>query len=272
MEYTFYQVEKKKPLAWVFLNRPEKKNAMNAPAWKELIPIMDDLDSDENIRVVIIGGKGTMFSAGIDLMGMIPELPELLEKEQKGGTKLRLYQKILRMQEGLSCIEWCGKPVIAAVHGKCIGAGLDMITACDIRLCSDDAEFSLREAAVGITADMGVLQRISNICGQGVARELAFTARNIGAARAKEIHLVNEVFPGHDELMVGAERLAIEIAANSPLAVRGAKAVLKQMVANRVDESLVFNAAMSAAVIPSNDLMEAVAAFSQKRKPNFSGS
>ncbi|MBN2159499.1 MAG: crotonase/enoyl-CoA hydratase family protein [Spirochaetes bacterium] len=272
MEYTFYKVEKKESIAWVYLNRSEKKNAMNAPAWKELIPIMQDLDGDGNIRVIIIAGKGTMFCAGIDLMGMISELPELLEKEQKGGTKLSLYQKILGMQDGLSCIEWCSKPVIAAVHGKCIGAGLDMITACDIRLCSEDAEFSLREAAVGITADMGVLQRISNICGQGIARELAFTACDINAARAKEIHLVNQVFTDHDELMTGAERFAMDIAANSPLAVRGAKAVLKQMFASRVGESLVFNAAMSAVVIPSNDLMEAVAAFTQKRKPNFTGS
>jgi enoyl-CoA hydratase len=176
------------------------------------------------------------------------------------------------MQDGLSCIEQCRKPVIAAVHGKCIGAGLDLITACDIRLCTEDAEFSLREAAVGFVADMGVLQRISNIVGQGMTRELAFTAKNIQAKRAMEMHLVNEVFKNHDELMKGAERVAMEIAGNSPVAVKATKLVLNQLVAAPVKENLVFNAAVSAAVVPSNDLMEAVTAFTQKRKPTFTGS
>jgi enoyl-CoA hydratase len=272
MEYKFYQIEKKAPLAWVYLNRPEKRNAMNPPAWTELIPIMKDLDADDAIRAIIIAGRGTIFSGGIDLLGMIPDMPELMDKEQKGGVKLRLYEKILRMQDGLSCIEQCRKPVIAAVHGKCIGAGLDLITACDIRLCTEDAEFSLREAAVGFVADMGVLQRISNIVGQGMTRELAFTAKNIQAKRAMEMHLVNEVFKNHDELMKGAERVAMEIAGNSPVAVKATKLVLNQLVAAPVKENLVFNAAVSAAVVPSNDLMEAVTAFTQKRKPTFTGS
>ncbi len=272
MAYTFYQVEKKPPIAWVYLNRPEKKNAMNAPAWTELIPIMKELDEDDEVRAVILAGQGSIFCGGIDLIGIIPELPELTEKEQKGGTKLSLYGKILKMQEGLSCIERCRKPVIAAVHGKCIGAGLDMICACDIRLCTDDAEFSLREAAVAIVADMGVLQRISNIVGQGVARELAYTAKNISAKRALAVNLVNETFKDRDGLMNAAEETAREIAANSPLAVRAAKMVLNQMFAARVHDSLMFNAALSTCIIPSNDLYEAVGAFSQKRKPSFTGS
>jgi enoyl-CoA hydratase len=272
MAYTYYMVEKKPPIAWVYLNRPEKKNAMNQPAWTELIPIMKELDDDEEIRVIILAGKGTMFCGGIDLLGMIPQLPELMEKEQKGGVKLSLYRKILNMQDGLSCIEQCRKPVIAAVHGKCIGAGLDMITACDIRLCTDDAEFSLREAAVAIVADMGVLQRISTIAGQGVVRELAYTAKNISAKRALEVNLVNATFRDQDGLMRGAEEMAMEIAANSPLAVKAAKMVLNQMFAAQVRESLAFNAALSTCIIPSNDLYEAVGAFSQKRKPSFTGS
>jgi enoyl-CoA hydratase len=271
MEYKFYQIEKKPPVAWIYLNRPEKKNAMNPPAWTELIPIMKDVDEDDAIRAAIIAANGDIFSAGIDLVGMAPELPELMDKEQKGGVKFSLYHKILRMQEGLTCIERCRKPVIAAVHGKCIGAGLDLITACDIRYCTEDAEFSLREAAVAIVADMGVLQRISGIAGQGIARELAFTARNIPAQKAREMHLVNEVFSGKDALLSGAERCAMDIAANSPLAVKATKLVLNQLVASQVNESLVFNAAMSAAIIPSNDMLEAFTAFAQKRKPSFSG-
>jgi enoyl-CoA hydratase len=272
MGYEFYSVEKKPPIAWVWLNRPDKKNAMHPPAWTELIPIMKDLDDDDQIRAIIIAGKGTIFCAGIDLMGMVAVIPELVEKDQKGGVKLSLYKKIIKMQEGLSCIEQCRKPVIAAVHSKCIGAGLDMAVACDIRLCTEDAEFSLRETAVAIVADMGVLQRITNIVGQGIARELAYTAKNIGARRAQAVNLVNEVFPNQDEMLKAAERMAQEIAANSPIAVKATKMVLNQLVASQVNENLLFNAVMSAAIIPSNDLFEAVTAFSQKRKPNFSGS
>ena len=158
--YEFYLVEKNPPVAWVYLNPPDKLNAMHQPAWAESIPIFADLDADEDIKVVIIAGKGRCFSAGIDLIGMAAFTPELLDKDQKGATKWKFLPKIQAMQETMSCIERCRKPVIAAVHGYCIGAGLDMITACDIRLCSQDATFSLREAAVGFVADVGVLQRI----------------------------------------------------------------------------------------------------------------
>lgn len=270
--YTFYIVEKNPPVARVYLNRPEKKNAMNPPAWKETRPIFEDLDHDPDIRAVIISGKGGCFSAGIDLMEMAAELPELMDAAQKGGVKQRLLHKIYPLQDAMSCIEWCRKPVIAAVHGYCIGAGLDMATACDIRICSQDAEFCLKEAAVGFVADVGVLQRIPLIVGQGIARELAYTARPITARRAKEILLVNEIFSDHDALMAGAERLAKEIAGNSPLAVQATKEVLNFGVRKSVEDGLKYTASMSANIIPSDDLMEAVNAFLQKRKPVFPGS
>lgn len=138
-EYDFYLVEKEPPLAWVYLNRPHKKNAMNPPAWKESPAIFKDLDRDPEIRAVILAGKGSDFCAGIDLVGMMPALPELMDPAQKGGVKWRFLPKLHALQEAMSCIENCRKPVIAAIHGRCIGAGLDMAAACDIRLCSKDA-------------------------------------------------------------------------------------------------------------------------------------
>ncbi len=270
-EYSFYLVEKKPPVAWVYLNRPDKKNAMNPPAWKESIPLFKELDEDPEIRVIILAGKGSGFSAGIDLIGMIPEMPELLESEQKGGTKWKFIPKINALQDTMSCIEWCKKPVIAAIHGHCIGAGLDMVTACDIRICSKDAVFSLREAAVGFVADVGVLQRLPNIVGQGITRELAFTAKDIDADRAKKILLVNEVFDTHEELLSAAQKLAEEISANSPLAVQASKDVLNNGVGKSVNDGLKYVASISSNIIPSNDLMEAVTAFSEKRKPKFTG-
>ena len=270
-EYQFYLVEKKPPIAWVYLNRPEKKNAMNPPAWKETLPIFADLDQDPEIRAVIISGKGSCFTGGIDLIEMAIELPELMDKEQKGGIKWRLIKKIHALQDTMSCIEWCRKPVIAAIHGYCIGAGLDMATACDIRLCSADAEFSLKESAVGFVADVGVLQRIPLIVGQGIARELAFTARHFDAARAREILLVNEIFSDYEELMKGAEALALSIAENSPLAVEASKEVLNYGVGKSIDDGLKYVASTSANIIPSHDLFEAFTAFGEKRKPRFTG-
>ncbi len=267
----FYLVEKKPPVAWVFLNRPEKKNAMGPAAWTEPVEIFADLDNDPEIRVVIIAGKGSCFSAGIDLMGMVPQLSELMDKNQTGGTKWKLLLKIKHLQDGISAIEKCRKPVIAAIHGHCVGAGLDMATACDIRICSADTQFSLKEAAVGFVADVGVLQRIPLIVGQGHARELAYTARSITAMRAKEIQLVNAVYPDPATLMVQAQQLAQEIADNSPLAVQASKDVLNYGVGKSTDDGLKYVASVSANIIPSSDLMEAISAFSEKRKPHFTG-
>ncbi len=270
-DYEFYLVEKKPPVAWVYLNRPSKKNAMNPPAWRESIPIFDDLDKDPDIRAIVLSGKGSCFCGGIDLMEMVTEMPELMDQSQKGGVKWKLLSKIYPLQDTMSCIEWCRKPVIAAIHGFCLGTGLDMATACDIRICSKDAIFSLREAALGFVADVGVLQRIPLIVGQGHARELAYTARKITAQRAKEILLVNDVYDTYDILMEQAEALANEIAERSPLAVQASKDVLNYGVGKSVDDGLKYVASISSNIIPSNDLMEAITAFSQKRKPVFSG-
>ncbi len=267
----FYLVDKKPPIAWVYLNRPDKKNAMNPPAWSEPPAIFADLDADPEIRAVVLAGKGACFSAGIDLMGMTAELPELMDEKQKGGVKWRFLPKLHNLQKAITCIEDCRKPVIAAIHGHCVGAGLDMATACDIRLCSEDAVFSLREVAVGFVADVGVLQRIPRIVGEGMARELAFTAKNFDAARAKEIRLVNAVYPTAEDLFAGAEQMASEIAANSPLAVQASKDVLNFSMDNSTADSLKYVAAVSSNIIPSDDLMEAMTAFMEKRKPEFSG-
>lgn len=270
-EYEFYIVEKKPPIAWVYLNRPEKKNAMGPAAWKEILPIFEDLDNDPDIRAIIIAAKGPCFTAGIDLMGMMPELPEILDNEQKGGVKWKLLKKIKELQDSMSCIEWCRKPVIAAIHGYCIGAGLDMSTACDIRLCTQDAIFSLREAAVGFVADVGVLQRIPLIVGQGHARELAYTAKNFTAQRAKEILLVNDVYENQESLYQNAEKLALDISESAPLAVQASKDVLNYGIGKSVEEGLQYVASMSTNIVPSKDLMEAVTAFTEKRKPKFTG-
>lgn len=268
----FYRFEKKGELAWIFLNRPEKKNAMGPEAWEELIPIFAEIDADEQIRVAIIAGEGKDFSAGIDLMAMAPLIPALAQWDRSARGTVQLFKAIFPLQEAISSVEKCAKPVICAFHGYCIGAALDLGSACDIRLASADALISLREAAVSFIADVGVLQRLPHIVGQGITREMAFTARYIEAGRAREINLVNEIFPDKESLLRGAEKLAREIASQAPLAVQGAKEVLNYCRGKSIAEGLEYVAARSAMILPSADLAEAMASFVEKRSPQYHGS
>lgn len=267
----FYQVEKRDRLAWVYLNQETKRNAMGPAAWFEPVGIMEELDNDHDIRAIIVAGRGICFSAGIDLKEMVPEIGELMNPDQTGAIKWRLLPKIRKLQTGISAFASCRKPVIAAIHGHCIGAGLDLATACDIRICSQDAQFCLKEAAVGFVADVGVLQRLPLIVGQGHTRELAYTARTIDAQRALEIGLVNAVFADEQSLFAEAEKMALEIANNSPLAVQASKDVLNYCAGKSVEDGLQYVASISTNIIPSRDFQEAVAAFKEKRTPKFSG-
>lgn len=268
-EQKFYLVEKRDKVAWLYLNRANKLNAMGPAAWSEPLKIIEDLDRDKNIRAIVIAGKGTCFSAGIDLKEMIPQLDELMSKDQSGATKWDLLPKIHALQDGISAFARCRKPVIAAIHGHCVGAGLDLATACDLRICSEDATFSLREAAVGFVADVGVLQRLPAIIGQGFTRELAYTAKMIDADRARGIGLVNAVYADEAALFAQAEKMAREIAENSPLAVQASKNVLNYCAGKSVEDGLQYVATISANIIPSGDLHEALRAFEEKRKPIF---
>jgi enoyl-CoA hydratase len=264
-------VEKKGHVAWVFLNRPEKKNAMGPDAWKEIIPIFADIDADDEIRVAVIAGEGKDFSAGIDLMGMAPMVPTLKNWDMSARGTVNLFKIIFPLQDAMTCVEKCSKPVICAFHGFCIGAALDLGSACDIRLASEDARISLREAAVSIIADVGVLQRLPHIVGQGVTREMAFTAKYIDARRAKEVNLVNAVYPDREALLKAAGDLAAEIAAQAPLAVQGAKDVLNYCRGKSIADGLEYVAARSAMILPSEDLAETMASFMEKRPPKYKG-
>jgi len=269
--YQFYRVDKHPPVGWVSLNRPDKKNAMNPPAWQEAPSIFADLDRDAAIRVVVLAAEGPSFSVGIDLLEMATAVPEITAPRQGGGVKWRLLERIRQLQETMNCIARCRKPVIAAIQGHCFGAGLDMAAACDVRLCSRDALFALKETAVGFVADVGVLQRLPLIIGQGLTREMALCAEPVGAERAERIGLVNAVFESPEALREGAAKMAQTIAANPPLAVQASKDVLNQAIEQPIAEGLRYAASLSANIVPSDDLLEALASFAEKRAPRFSG-
>jgi enoyl-CoA hydratase len=178
---------------------------------------------------------------------------------------------IRKMQWAVTCLERCRVPVIAAIQGYCIGAGVDLITACDIRLTTSDALFSVREVKVGIVADIGTLQRLPRVVTPGVARELVFTGCDVDAQRALDIGLVNHVFEDTDAMMAHAESMATEIADNAPRAVQGSKFVMNQAVAADTDSGLEYVATWNAAYLMSQDLATAVTAFAAKKKPEFTG-
>ena len=260
-------IEEQGHIATVWLNRPDKLNAMNLPMWDDLPRAMEAVGTDPDTRVVIIAGKGRAFTAGIDLEALAM-VGAGIEGNSEVAKRQALYRQIKQMQHTMTSIADCPKPVIAAVHGYCIGAGVDLITACDIRLASTDATFSVRETKLGMVADVGTMQRLPKVIAPGHVAELTFTGKDISADRAKEIGLVNDI---HEDVHQAALDLATEIAANSPLAVQGAKAVLKAGQNRSIEEALDYMAVWNAAFLQSNDLQEAMLAHLEKRPPEFTG-
>lgn len=272
--FSVIRLETSGPVAEVVLDRPDKLNAMAPTFFAEIRDAFEEVDRDAAIRVAILRAEGRHFTAGLDLkaaaQGVLQPDPDAATSPVTANT--RLYDLIRDWQAGISAAERCRKPVIAAIHGHCIGGGVDLTTACDIRLCTADATFSIHETKIAIVADIGTLQRISAIVGKGMAREMAYTGKRIAADRALRCGLVNDVFPDQPSLLAAAREMAREIAANSPLAVQGSKRVLQYSEEHTIDEGLDFVAQWNASFLHSRDLVEAVRAFMEKREPEFTGS
>jgi enoyl-CoA hydratase len=266
MAYEFFEIERHGNTATLWLNRPEKKNAMGPSFWNELPQAMAELDADPAVRAVVIAARGSAFTAGLDLKGMAGSI---FGSGSKG--RFSLLDEIDRLQRSISSVAACRKPVIAAIQGWCLGGGIDLITACDVRYASRDAVFSIRETKIAIVADVGTLQRLPAIIGKGHVAELAFSGEDIDAERAERIHLVNRVFPDADTTIASARDLAERIGENSPLAVMGTKRVLDYCEGKSVEDGLKYVATWNAAFLNSDDLKEAMTAFLEKRKPTFTG-
>lgn len=232
--------------------------------------ISGSTDPDDDIRVVIFCSDQKNFTYGLDLMAAVQDHSEIFMGGM-AGERQALLMLIRRWQADIQAIVDCPVPVIVAVHGWCIGAGLDLASACDIRLASADAKISLRETRVAIVADIGSLQRLPAIIGKGLVAEMAYTGADVDAARAEAIGLVNRVFPDREALMAGAFAMASEIAANSPLIVKGVKDVLAFGEGKSVADGLAYVAAWNSAFLASEDIGEALQAFMQKRPPTYTG-
>jgi enoyl-CoA hydratase len=260
-------------VATVWLDRPEARNAMGEELWRDLPRAMDAVTRDADVRAITVAARGPHFCVGLDLKAMGGVLSGAGATPGSSGAAKALSARrdILRLQASINAVAHCPKPVIAAVHGYCIGGGVDLIAACDIRLAAADALFSVREAKVAIVADLGSLQRLPSIIGSGHVAELAFTGKDISATRAKEIGLVNDVALDADAVQEAALAMAHEIAANSPLAVQGTKAILASNDGRTVAEGLDYVATWNAGMLGSDDLVEAMTAFVERRPPSFTG-
>ena len=268
MGYQHIEVERDNHVATLWLNRPDKRNAMSGDMWEDIPLAMAEIDADDSVRAVILAGRGSAFSVGIDiaLLGSMQAAAG-----SQASANMKLYQLIKKMQRTASCFAESPKPVIAAIQGFCLGAGMDLISACDLRLAAADAIFSIRETRMGLVADIGSLQRLPAIVGSGPTAELAFTGKDIGADHALRIGLVNEVETDHEAVLAASRDIAGQIASNSPLVIQGVKKVLAANDGRTIDQALDYVAQWNASYLISNDLSEAVAAFIEKRDPEFEG-
>ena len=255
-------------VAEVSLNRPDRSNALNEAMWQELRTAMRWADATTEVRAVVLAGAGKNFCAGIDL-AMLGGVAQAVAHVDPARSREKLRRLVLDLQDCLSSIEQCRKPVLAAIQGACIGGALDMVTCCDMRYASADAVFSVREVDVGMAADVGTLQRLPRLVPEGVARELAYTGRNVEAAEAERIGLVNRAFASAEELAAGVMQIAQAIAAKSPLAIRGTKEMLNYGRDHSVADGLNYIATWNAAMLMSADLNEAMAAARERRPPAF---
>ena len=269
--YESLAVETQDHVARVTLIGPGKGNAMGPAFWSEMPGLFAALDADRDVRAIVITGSGRNFSYGLDVPAMGGTFSALLAGDALARPRAEFHAEIRRMQNAISAVADCRTPTIAAVHGWCIGGGVDLISAVDIRYASADAKFSVREVKLAIVADVGSLARLPMILSDGHLRELALTGKDIDAARAERIGLVNDVFDDAEATLAAAHATAAEIAANPPLTVHGVKDVLDQQRVAAVSESLRYVAAWNAAFLPSKDLTEGIAATFEKRPPDFTG-
>jgi enoyl-CoA hydratase len=262
------EVKIEKNIAIVTLSRPEKTNAINATGWEKLKNTFEELDENENVRVIVLnGGESKHFCSGIDLEMLMSISQETIKCNGRKNEKLR--KTILNLQAPINAIENCSKPVLAAIHGGCIGAGVDIVLACDIRYCTDDAFFTIKEIDMGMVADLGTLQRLPKIIGEGKVREMAYTGRNLMGKEAEKIGLVNNSFENKEIMMENVLKIAEQIASKSPISIRGTKHILLHSRDHTVAQGLEYMATWNAAMLISNDLMEAFAAKMQKRESKF---
>ncbi len=272
MEPTCFEVEETEGVAHLRMSRPDALNSMIPAFWSELPEIVGELSDSGRVRAIVLSSTGKHFSAGMDLSvftGGAVTADSAGRIEELGRQRAALRYNVLHLQDSFSILERARMPVLAAIQGGCIGGAVDMVTAADCRYATEDAFFCIQEINIGMTADVGTLQRLPKLIPEGIVRELAYTGRRMSAAQALGYGLVNEVFPDHESLLSGVHEIAAEIASKSPLAIHGTKETILYSRDHSVEDSLKYIAAWQTGMFQPGDMAETFAAKSEGRHPEF---
>jgi enoyl-CoA hydratase len=269
MGYTCFDISESDGVAHVRMSRPDQLNTMNAAFWAELPQIVDEISSQGRARVIVLSSTGKHFCAGMDLSIFTAENALTGPDVEVGRRRALLRDNVVHLQRSFTALESARMPVLAAIQGGCVGGGVDMVTAADCRYATADAWFSIHEINIGMTADVGTLQRLPKLIPEGVAREYAYTGRRLPAERARELGLVNAVYPDHASMLSAVLEIAGEIAGKSPLAVHGTKQILNFSRDHSVADGLEYVAAWQAGMFQPTDLTESFAAQAEDRVPTY---
>ncbi|HCM05668.1 MAG TPA: crotonase/enoyl-CoA hydratase family protein [Oceanospirillales bacterium] len=267
-EYKSFNVTLENKVAHVQFSRPEAMNSMNKAFWLELPQCMRDIEVLTDTRVIVISSTGKHFSAGMDL-GVFSDSSTMPQSKDPSRMAEGLRRLVLQLQATLSSLEEIRLPVLTAIHGGCIGGALDLVCAADSRYCTSDAYFTIKETELGMTADVGTLQRLPKLIPAGIVKELAFTGRKFTAQEAQQFGLVNRVYDDQESMLVGVMEIAAQIAANSPLAVTGCKEMLNYSRDHSVEDSLKYMATWQAGMFRPNDMMKTFQAKAMKTQPEY---
>jgi len=264
---TCFDLTIKDDIAHLKMNRPDKFNSMTRLFWKELPELIKEIDRGAQARVILLTGEGKHFSAGMDFANFTPSVSD--KKKDPARMREAFYHEILELQNSFTALEECRLPTIAAIDGACIGGGIDMVAACDMRFCSSNAFFKIAEVDIGIAADVGTLQRLPSLMPLAKVRELAYTGRKFDAAEAKELGFVNEVYSSSEELVNEVEKIAKMIASKSPLVSRIIKKQINYARDHSVQDSLDYHATWNSSLLSKADMETAMTAFMKKEEGTF---
>ena len=269
--YKCFAVSIENNIAHVVLNRPEKRNSMNPDFWRELPEIIKDIDLGAKARVIVVSSSGPHFSSGLDVSSFagIGQVDDEDQNTRRLQASAAFYDNVLHMQDSFSCIENCRVPVLAAIQGGCIGGGVDLVTACDIRYATEDAYLTIFETNIGMTADVGTFPRLVKLIPEGYVREMAYTGRRVSATEAKSMGLINQVYADHDTMLTSVLAIAADIAKKAPLAVYGCKRMINYARDHTTSDGLDYIAIWNASMLHVEEIQEAMASNAEKRPGNF---
>ena len=271
MSYACFEVRIENNIAHVILNRPDKRNAMNADFWQELPEIIKDIDRVPKARVIVLSSKGPHFSASLDLTSFsnIDQSPEPDPEQKKLQRSAAFYDNVLHIQNAFTCMEEARIPVLCCIQGGAIGGGVDLATACDIRYATEDAFLIIQETNIGMTADVGTFPRLVKLIPEGYVREMAYTGRRVNANEARQMGLINEVYPDQETMLTAVMAIAAEIANKAPTAIYGCKRMINYARDHSTADGLDYIAIWNASMLKLEEIQEAISANAEGRPGDF---